>query len=252
MILFPFRDRPPIDSELERIRLILSTFRDGSGSQTVGGETMPGWRDAERAFAAALNGVAPEGKGIFDVIIPAETRSLPYGLSIKTSTIRNERHVLSELHNSLSKAHLLLDHLGINWQTQPAEAGDALVRQVIGWHEEEAHRIDVPRSSYVHLVHDPTWTNWRILWFPLSLLEPVGLTWAQSGRRIYGKTADGHTLWEWYGASGGQFKWYPRISDAVWDSGYFQLEPAARATLVDKAAAAYPDLWPERWRDGRR
>lgn len=243
-MLFPFRDRTPTDFEVERIRLILSTFRDGSGMQSRPGGTMPGWRDAERSFAAALGGDAPEGKGIFDVIIPAEPHSLPYGLSVKTSTIRNEQFVLSELHNSSSKAHGLLNELNIDWTTQPSEAGTALIWQVLGWHEAEEHRVDVSRSSYVHLVHDPSWKYWRILWFSLGLLEPIGLTWGYSGARIFGKTPEGHTLWEWYGRSGGQLKWYPRIADAVWDSGYFELEHASAGTLAEKAQQMYPDLWP--------
>ena len=243
-MFLPFRDRVPTDAEVEKIRLILSTFRDGSGMQNRSDGTEPGWRDAERSFAAALGGFAPEGKGIFDVIVPAADGALPYGLSIKTSTIRNERSVISELHNSQSKAQKHLNELGIDWTTQPAAAGSALVWQVLGWHDAERQHVDVGRSSYVHLVHDRTWTTWRILWFPLDLLQPVNLTWDYSGARIFGKTAEGHTLWEWYGRSGGQLKWYPLIADAVWDSGYFELEPAVAGTLVEKAQQMYPHLWP--------
>jgi hypothetical protein len=33
------------------------------------------------------------------------------------------------------------------------------------------------------------------------------------------------TVIEWYGESGGQFKYYPKISDGLWSSGEFDLEP---------------------------
>jgi hypothetical protein len=245
MSTFAFRDRPPTQVEFERLRLILSTFRDGSGMQAVGEQTYPGWRDAERAVAAALGGIAPEGKGVFDVLIFSPDSDLPYGLSVKTSTIRSELYVLSELHNSAKKANDLLAELGIDWNTAPAEAGDALVMQVIGWHEDDRARVDVDRSSYLHLVHDPNWTRWRLLWFPLSLLQPRNLTWQRSGARITGYTDDDYRLWEWYGQSGGQFKWYPRLADATWDSGYFELEPANPSTLALKAQSLYPDMWPD-------
>ncbi|WP_150306585.1 hypothetical protein [Planctomonas psychrotolerans] len=212
--------------------------------QTVGGQTMPGWRDAERAVAAAFSGLAPEGKGVFDVLIPSGDSPLPYGLSIKTSRITSEIYVLSELHNSAKKAHDRLNALGLDWNEQAKEAGDALIHQVIEWHEEERRLVDVARSSYLHLVHDSTWTQWRILWFPLTLLEPNNLLWERAGQRITGYTPDGYRLWEWYGQSGGQLKWYPKILDATWDSGYFLLEPAPPSTLASKAQTLYADLWP--------
>lgn len=240
----PFRDRPPSASELEQIRLILSTYKDGSGMQILrNGTTVPGWRDAERAVAAALGGRAIEGKGVFDVLLPSLDHPLPYGLSIKTSKIQNEVWVLSELHNSSKKAHDHLDALHIDWNIQPTEAGTALVEQVLGWHREVERSVDVRRSSYVHLVHDQKWQQWRLLWYPLDLLQPVGLDWVRVGARISAVTKDGHRLWEWYGASGGQLKWYPKIADAKWDSGYFHLETPAPLKLRVKAADLFGQLW---------
>jgi hypothetical protein len=57
--------RPPMPTfeHLERLRLILSTYQDGTGMiATPGGMTLPGWRDFERAVAAVFGGVAQESK----------------------------------------------------------------------------------------------------------------------------------------------------------------------------------------------
>src|SRR5438477_11503552 len=97
---WPFRDRPPTDVEIERIRLALSTYRDGSGQLLVASGTYPGWRDFERATAAALGGSCPENKGVFDVEIPGPGH-LPYGLSLKTSRFETDAtQVLMEMSNA--------------------------------------------------------------------------------------------------------------------------------------------------------
>ena len=48
-------DRPPTTQEVEKLRLILSTFQDGSGQLALSdGRTLPGWRDFERALALSI------------------------------------------------------------------------------------------------------------------------------------------------------------------------------------------------------
>ena len=62
--------RTPTKNEVERIRLILSTYQDGSGMlHQKGGSTLPGWRDFERTVAIVFGGEAQENKDIFDVLI---------------------------------------------------------------------------------------------------------------------------------------------------------------------------------------
>lgn len=49
--------------EVEKLRLILSTYQDGTGMLAASdGLTLPGWRDFERAVAATLGGIARESK----------------------------------------------------------------------------------------------------------------------------------------------------------------------------------------------
>lgn len=63
----PFVDRDPTQTEVEKLRLILSTYQDGTGQQVVrNGRTLPGWRDFERTVAAAFGGEPQESKFIKD------------------------------------------------------------------------------------------------------------------------------------------------------------------------------------------
>jgi hypothetical protein len=55
-------------------------------------------------------------------------------------------------------------------------------------------------------------------------------------------------LFEWYGESGGQLKYYPFASNAKWASVPFQLEPLPDAEgygILAKASAYFPQLWEE-------
>src|SRR5690348_17258987 len=63
----PISPTPP---QIEKLRLILSTYQDGTGMLISNGRNLPGWRDFERAVAIAFNGKAQESKHVFDVIVP--------------------------------------------------------------------------------------------------------------------------------------------------------------------------------------
>lgn len=66
--MLPLIDRAPTVNEIEQLRLILSTYQDGSGmlnrQHETEPETLPGWRDFERATALAFGGLAIESKWI--------------------------------------------------------------------------------------------------------------------------------------------------------------------------------------------
>jgi len=80
-----FVDRPPTPQEIERIRLILSTYQDGTGMLAAdNGRTRPGWRDFERSVALALGGTPSESKAVFDVVLSRPTVATPlFGLSCR-------------------------------------------------------------------------------------------------------------------------------------------------------------------------
>jgi hypothetical protein len=66
----------------------------------------------------------------------------------------------------------------------------------------------------------------------------------ESGRRLAGNDETG-TLFEWYGESGGQLKYYPLATNAIWASEIFQLEPLGDIEygILNKAASYFPDKW---------
>ena len=131
----PFVDRPPTPEELEQLRLILSTYQDGSGMLKVGSITLPGWRDFERSIAVAFNGVAQESKAIFDVLIPnPDLARVNFGVSCKMrrefGRIARHGRASLELSNSAGKFWAELGTLRLNptnYKRKPAEVGAALL-----------------------------------------------------------------------------------------------------------------------------
>jgi hypothetical protein len=67
------------------------------------------------------------------------------------------------------------------------------------------------------------------------------------GRRLRGRDRFG-IIFEWYGESGGQLKYYPKIEHALWKSDIFQLEPLpqdwiSRHGILVKAQDYFPEPW---------
>ena len=110
-------------SQVEKIRLILSTYQDGTGQQTIkSGRTLPGWRDFERAIALALNGIAQENKAIFDVLVSQPGHNTFRGISCKMRRElkypRSNIDVPIELSNSSGKFwDVLTDEYNLTRQT---------------------------------------------------------------------------------------------------------------------------------------
>src|SRR5690606_25283606 len=69
-IMQAVRDRPFNEVELEQVRLLLSTFRDGAGQRLKVAGYMPDYLAFERVTALVLGGETNEDKGIFDVAVP--------------------------------------------------------------------------------------------------------------------------------------------------------------------------------------
>jgi len=67
---------------------------------------------------------------------------------------------------------------------------------------------------------------------------------SELSRRVIGDDATG-TLFEWYGESGGQLKYYPAADAALWSSDRFRLEPLGNIEhgILAKAAAYFPQKW---------
>jgi hypothetical protein len=232
------------------------------------GTNLPGWRDFERSVALVFNGEAQESKAVFDVVVPVPgVPRLYYGLSCKmrgtlTDTQRNHR-ITIELSNSAKKFWDELSGKGIdrsNIKDKANEAGNALIALVESWHVAESisarKPIDITKSSYLVL-------SWRkpnrgqpglyqlhrfllslpknLIWsFPLRHVNGIG----QDAERLVGSDGS-RTVFEWYGNSGGQLKYYPSVTEATWVSEPFELEPLGNneVGMLAKVAAQFPEQW---------
>ena len=133
--MLPLVDRPPTINEIEQLRLILSTYQDGSGmlnrQNETEPETLPGWRDFERATALALNGLAIESKWIYDVVLKAQNRPL-YGIDCKMRSllkdVQRKGIVSIEISNAASDFWNSIKSYGLSeetYSTKPTLSGKA-------------------------------------------------------------------------------------------------------------------------------
>lgn len=257
VIPLPFRDRPLDDDEFEALRLVLSTYRDGSGqNQTVAG-SMPGFRDFERGLASIIGGVAAENKGVFDIIRQASTGP-DFGVSCKMARFAPPamEAAFVELTNAAAAFRNHLLQRQINWATEPQLAGPEIIRLVTSWHEEDAvtHGLSLEASRYAVLSRSSDWQEFQLSAYPLDLygFNPIGeIEWESTMRRLDGYVDfDGrrHRLWQWYPNSGGQLKWWPPLAWADWVTNRFPLEEAPFVLPTERAQEYFPHLWPRYFR----
>ena len=142
-----------------------------------------------------------------------------------------------------------------NYRSHPAEVGAALTEVVEGWHEnvslQSGSTVDLGKSCYLVLSWDRPSGRYQLHQFDIDMPDPESLRWSfppatggAPGRRLVGEDEAGKLL-EWYGQSGGQLKYYPPVSTAIWASESFRLEPLpeGKYELVDKAELYFPELW---------
>lgn len=249
----PFITRAATCDEVERLRLYMSTFTDGSGyERNDDGTTRPGWRDIERVVAEFFHGNAPEGKGIFDVIVPSNPWcGACYGISVKSKGFSlNKFNQLShagraymELCNSPAKLWKPLKLIGIyeddfSNQRYADEIGSSILETIESWYMYSGiPNIDI--SNSVHLTvsyHKPSLT-YQIHTFALSF--PKRIIWRYNdGRSLRGYDSDypDEVLFDFYALSGGQVKYYPKVSNALYCSRPFSLERTRMVTIAEKAA----------------
>jgi hypothetical protein len=131
-----------------------------------------------------------------------------------------------------------------------------LLRVVEEWHlapsTQRGGSVDLDRSSYLVLQWDRKGA-YQLFHYNLALPRPQDLRWsfptsrgtAEAGRRIVGDAKTG-LLFEWYGESGGQLKFYPFATDAAWSTAPFHLEPLPDSMeygLSAKAMTYFPKQW---------
>lgn len=227
--------------------------------------TLPGWRDFEPAVALAFGGESAESKAVFDILLRSKANpDIHYGLSCKMrkelNRIRRDGRVTIELSNSSGQFWDRLaaqEITSANYKQHALEVGTTLINLVQRWHlAVSIHQhgsVDLARSSYLVL----SWNNagvYQLHQFPIVLPDPQTLRWHfpvkqvqgvdQQSRRLSGDDTHG-ALFEWYGESGGQLKYYPFASSATWESTPFSLEPLPNMEhgILAKVDAYFPKLW---------
>lgn len=265
----------PTLEQVEKLRLILSTYQDGTGMLMKDGRNLPGWRDFERAVAATFDGQAQESKHVFDVIVPPQNDESRFGISCKMrgelskSIDRVNRagqfqkgRVSMEMSNAAKYFWDTIRKSGVdesNFRDNPREAGIALINLVKGWHNAASREgINLSKSYYFVLEWDGKGHNYQLFQYSLELPDPETLTWyfpvniGKDGKEKQAMhlSADGSlgTIFEWYSGSGGQLKYYPLTEDALWSSSQFQLEPLPNLKdleygIVSKARTYFPIKW---------
>ena len=264
-----FAHRPPSEKELTKFKLLLSTFQDGTGMLAVKDSlTLPGWRDFERVTALAFEGIPSENKDVMDVRLPDLTREdVFFGVSCKMrrelDRVKRDGRVTIELSNAARSFWDRLGEDGIhpdNYRGHADLVGTSIINLVSEWHLavsiESEGNIDLTGSCHLTLMWNKE-GRYQLHQFGIQLPDPNALSWycpniqvkgggSRPGNSIRGDDGNG-TLIEWYGQSGGQLKYYPNVSDALWHSEVFKLEPLPPNTahgLISKVQEYYPDLWP--------
>lgn len=264
-----FAQRPPTATEFAKFRLLFSTFQDGTGMLAVKNSrmTLPGWRDFERAISLAFDGIASESKDVIDVRLLDPARpGVFYGILCKMrgelDRARRDGRITIELSNASRTFWGRLRDDGIvaeNHLGYAPQVGSTLIRMVTEWHTATSITaggdVDLAGSCYLALMWNRS-GEYQLYQFPINLPDPASITWyyplvrrkgiLQPGKAVCGNDDTGR-LFEWYGQSGGQLKYYPKVSDATWQSDVFRLEPLPTYTpdgLIAKAASYYPNLWP--------
>lgn len=256
--------------EVERIRLLMSTYQDGTGqliSKDKKGETLPNWRDFERSVALALKGIANENKTFFDVVVPIHNQSDAYlGISCKMRSelkqVLKKDIIYVEVSNAAGDFWNALQQAGIHDTPEmvgrPADVGQAILGLVETWHYLSSnYKIDLKKSFYLILQYDIKTLQYQIFQLPLTIPPASEFEWSirfgkkkKTSRTLVG-LRNGRKVIEWYADSGGQLKYYPSTKDAVWKSDIFTLEllPMSKDGygILQKAVAYFPEQWKAVW-----
>lgn len=226
-------------------------------------QTLPGWRDFERAVALAFNGEAVESKWIYDVLLPDPKRDgIQFGVSckmrkeLKKASRENGRSTI-ELSNAAGEFwDTVKADTGLNegnYSQRPEAVGKAIINLVESWHEKvdikASGNVDSSGSFFISLQWDETHGNYQLFQFPIDLPDPTRIDWRVVGRRLVGEDQQG-VIFEWYAHSGGQLKYYPLVDQATWQSDVFQLEPLPENLenpTINKAATYFPHIWDGLW-----
>ncbi|MEQ9426326.1 MAG: hypothetical protein RJQ09_18010 [Cyclobacteriaceae bacterium] len=271
-MLIPFANRQPTSSEIRKLSYLIGVFGDGFGAEKdKWGRTRAGWKQMERVIAEFFGGLALEQMAVFDVLLPINEYSKIYGFSVKTKSLPSTKfnslddngRVYIELNNSLSKLWNPIKALGFNEQnfklntgsSIASEMGKSIINTVQSWYREFNPQamgvdgaLDFEASKHIVISYTTPKKNsdirYRVDAFNLKF--PSGILWefhSPKCLRGYEKGYQDGPLFEWYGLSGGQLKYYPRAKMASHSSKVFQV-PHPKVFTISQRAMEY---WPKEW-----
>lgn len=248
-----FLTRSPTPAELTLLKKYLASYRDGSGNlREPDGSSRAEFRQIERCFAELLHGTTTENKAFYDFVIQSNEGGgiAVRGASIKSKELENLNSYSSktattmrshlELSNSSAKDWAICHERGLSEEIFRAgqraeEFGQAILdRQVIERQTSQTSYLNsIPGANksfietdsvYISLLYSPMVNGERsYLVSSFHAVLPAPASWSFKGRRLIGKNEDGTVLYEWYGLSGGQLKYYPKISDRLHGTELFTL-----------------------------
>lgn len=154
----------------------------------------------------------------------------------------------------LGKQNLTPDNYCL--EDNPRRAGEALIPLIESWHARDSKtlNVDINLSHHIVLLYSKRTGYYQLFQYPISLPNASSLRWycpdkrgsgLQKAKHIKGVSDEG-VVFEWYGTSGGQLKYYPKISDSLWRSAPFKLEAISDKVeqgLLSKAAHYFPVQW---------
>jgi hypothetical protein len=266
----------PTPEQIKKIQLLLSVFMDGSGQETDKHGTRPGWRDMERAVGVWLEGRNPANKEVFDVIVSVPTpegKTRAVGVSAKSKELKRlgalgdlatSGRVYMELCNSPAKLWAPLIESGITEadfkaKRRAQEIGSLILGVVRRWHndykilferENPTVEFDLTSSAFLTLSYKTRADGERSFQLHSFDLDfPEGISWQYATERClrgFDPANEKEVLFDWYGLSGGQLKYYPRASLSRFATPPFELiAPPREMSLCERAARYWPSEWKE-------
>ena len=262
----PFIDRNPTPSEELFIQALMSSFSDGSGWETdPDGTSRIGWRQIERMLSIFFSGRSHiEDKDVFDLIVKYwSDPKKSVGISVKSKILgekkqifreNNDPRLYMELSNSMAKfwqeinRKLSLDESCFRAKTHAQQIGDCVLNLVSCWHIERktalsdvGGNLDLPLSRFVSVSFSDwsaeTGRSFQVHSFDLSFPK---VKWHYSSDKcLRGIDPNNNHLFDWYGLSGGQLKYYPDSNAALYQSKIIELKRLASNDIVNQLEASF-------------
>jgi hypothetical protein len=243
--------KPLTQEQVEKFRLLLSTYQDGTGRDTKD-RTLPGWEDFEDVSEIVFEGERLKGKSAFDIIVPGQNKigiscKMTKTLKIsKTTVLIEHSRINAEFFNALKKHNIPREKMF----ESPEDCGNVLLSLVKEKNVADAkyHEINLASSFFLVMAYDVESRQFKLFQFPIKMPRADKVTWSfnSSGKHLRGVIGDEIVL-QWFHEGGGQLKYYPGIKKANWISDTFTLEPIEKKLgsylTVDKVKKYFKEKW---------